>query len=506
MLPFTKRPGRDDEHTQDDAPTRSGGAKARQAELPRAFMPSISDEETSLIPAKALGLQAKAAGLPQPSVPQARSSAAQVAPKGLASAPLVDDDEEDGTLVRPMPNHAVRAVRAKLGLPTSPQQQAVLRRTGEVPAAPKSVPAPARSVPPPARSAPAVASVPPPARSAPSSSPAAQAPTDEYTRQLAMTGSGPMALASSGALPALAASGGSPALAHASGAYNAYGTGAHPAHAAHASGALPAMASGGYPQAMGSGGYPQMGSGGYPQAYGTGGYPQAPSSAAALASAPHLFVPQAPYSDPRLDPMAAPLTRSHRTRPAMPWAAAFGGVGLAVAVAAAALLNGAPDAFADTTASFVDPARTPAQLREEAREVPAAGQAEAPKVAEAAPAPPPAAPAPVVAQAPAVATPTPAAVVAEAPKVAEPAKPAEAPKVAAAAPAPAPKPVHVAAAPAPARVEPAPKPVAAAPAPAPKPVAKVEKPAKPSKSSGGSDDETRAAMEALQKAQAESSF
>jgi hypothetical protein len=70
----------------------------------------------------------------------------------------------------------------------------------------------------------------------------------------------------------------------------------------------------------------------------------------------HFVTPQAPYSDP---PGTA-VTSGHSVagRPAMSWAAALLACGIFVGVAAVAVSQGS-DSVADTTASFVDPSRVP---------------------------------------------------------------------------------------------------------------------------------------------------
>jgi hypothetical protein len=263
--------------------------------------------------------------------------------------------------------------------------------------------------------------------------------------------------------------------------------------------------------------------------------PNASASVPGVAMPPsmpaHFMTPQ--YSDP---PGTA-VTSGHKIsgRPAMSWAAALLGCGLLVGVAAVAVMQGS-DSAADTTASFVDPSRAAKAAQPAAAQPPAPVATVAtpnapvnPAVANAAAAnpnpnaPPPgligASPVATVAEAPA----TPATAAAAAPAVTAPATPAAAAPhgvafAPVAVPTSAPKPV---AAPAPAPA-PAPKPaVAWKPAPqsvatpTPKPVAKPapveeEPPKKATAKKGGgkgggeTDDETRKALEALQKAQLES--
>jgi outer membrane biosynthesis protein TonB len=214
------------------------------------------------------------------------------------------------------------------------------------------------------------------------------------------------------------------------------------------------------------------------------------------ASAPmpaHFMNPQPPYSDGRVDPPGTAVTSRNRVvgRPAMSWAAALLAFGLLVGVGAVAVMQGSADGLVDTTASFVDPARAgqkPAAAAQPAPQpVPQPVATETP-----APQPPPqAAPPP---QPTVVAASTPPAPVADPPaKPDKPEKPAKPARRSFAASAPA-----------------APRP---APAPAPAPAADDDtktaaaaKPAKPAKATkgGGDDDETKKALEQLQKAQLES--
>jgi hypothetical protein len=91
--------------------------------------------------------------------------------------------------------------------------------------------------------------------------------------------------------------------------------------------------------------------------------PPAPGSMPA-----HFMTPQAPYS---ADPpgMAVTAGKVIAGRPAMSWAAALMACGLFVGVAAVAVMQSS-DAVADTTASFVDPSRAP--VKNMAMQIPAA--------------------------------------------------------------------------------------------------------------------------------------
>jgi hypothetical protein len=297
----------------------------------------------------------------------------------------------------------------------------------------------------------------------------------------------------------------------------------------------PASQSGGY--STQSGGYAAQ-SGGYSTQSGayssqSGGYAHlngpVPSGSVSVpgvsmpASMPaHFMVPQPPYSDARIDPPGTALTtRSKSGRSGMSWAMTLAAFGLFVGVGAVAVMNGNADGFMETSASFVDPSRA-AGGKAAAAQAAAAAPAVAPTgvpVASEPPtavgvppvaipgAPPPvamaattattvAATAPAVATVPAVTPPTPSPVIAAAPAAA-PAKPA-----APVAAAPQPRPAPVAAAP-------VSRPVRQAPAAAAEePAAATTKPTKPVKGgkSGEVDDETKKALDELQKAQLERSF
>jgi hypothetical protein len=299
----------------------------------------------------------------------------------------------------------------------------------------------------------------------------------------------------------------------------------------------PANQSGGY--AAQSGGYAAQ-SGGYAAQY-SGPVPSGSVSVPGVAmpqSMPaHFMTAHAPYSDARVDPPGTAVTSRMKVggRPAMSWALALAAFGIFVGVGAVAVLNG-NDGAKETSASFVDPSRAGGNAARNA----AAAQAATPTptgvpVANGTPAanePAPAVGVPAVAvpaaAAPAAATDTVAAPSVTTPAVAVAAAPAPAPTTAiaaaapaAAAPAPAPRPAAVAAA--------APRPAAAAPAAAPRPsprpapqpaaasddapvaaapTAKGGKGGKGAAGKGGGemDDETKKALDELQKAQLERSF
>jgi hypothetical protein len=232
----------------------------------------------------------------------------------------------------------------------------------------------------------------------------------------------------------------------------------------------------------------------------------------------HFMMAQAPYSDGRIDPPGTAVTSRTKIggRPATSWALALAAFGLFVGVGAVAVMNG-NDGFKDASASFVDPSRAGAKAAAAAPAAPT-GVAVAneqpatvgvPPVAVP-PAPPAAAPeavaAPVVTTPPAAVAAAPAAPAAAPPAPAAvavntPPKPAAPAAVAPPRPAPAPAP------PRPARPAPAPAPAAEETTAAAAPPAKPGKAGKGSAKGGGEmDDETKKALDELQKAQLERSF
>jgi hypothetical protein len=279
------------------------------------------------------------------------------------------------------------------------------------------------------------------------------------------------------------------------------------------------------PNSNQSGGYAAQ-SGGYSAQYNgpvPSGSVSVPGVSMPQSMPAHFMVPHAPYSDGRVDPPGTAVTSRLKVsgRPAMSWALALAAFGIFVGVGAVAVMNG-NDGFKETSASFVDPSR--AAGGPGARAAAAAAQPVAPTgvpVANDQPTtvgvPPVAVPGAAPAATEAVAAPvvtTPAAAVAVAPAV------APAPAVAAAAPAattaPAKPAAVAAAAPRPAPAAPAaprapkPAPQAAAADDAPVAAAPTAKPAKGGKGgakpSGEMDDETKKALDELQKAQLERSF
>jgi hypothetical protein len=271
-----------------------------------------------------------------------------------------------------------------------------------------------------------------------------------------------------------------------------------------------------------SGGYATQ-SGGYAAQY-NGPVPSGSVSVPGVSMPPpsmpaHFMMAQAPYSEGRTDPPGTAVTSRMKAagRPAMSWAMALAAFGLFVGVGAVAVMNG-NDGFKDTSASFVDPSRAGAVKAAAAQPIAAPPVTPVP-VANDQPTtvgvPPVAVPAANAAPAP-VATEAVAAPVVTTPPAPAVAAAAAPPAAVTAPPAPAaapPKPAPVAAAP----PQPRPAPAAAPPRPAraaPQPTAEdttaaaPPKPTKPTKGAKGGDmdDETKKALDELQKAQLERSF
>jgi len=528
MLPFTKRPGRGDESgdvvTKDDIASPATTAPATPARKPQ---PSFSDDEmTTLMPSKSLGNAEQikaiasprpAAGAPPPSVrpnsvPAARTSAPANRSGKFAA---MEEEEEDGRTVvrgapkivkRAAPNSAPASTGGKMGgntMPTTISPAAVIKATLEsARAASAKKNGDHLMAPPPKDLLEDIADVHP-----------ADAGS-EHTAILKTTGSGSVASpAMIQGVQALSAQMLQPHGMPGSGHGLASGSSSHPIAMSPQSGGYAAQ-SGGF--AAQSGGYAAQYNGPVPS-----GSVSVPGVAHSMPA--HFMMAQAPYSDARIDPPATAVTSRTKVagRPPMSWAVALLAFGLFVGVGWVAMTKGGAEAMSETTASFVDPSK--------------AGAAKAAAVAQ------PATPVAVsTEQAPAVVAVPPVVVP---PAVAQPAETAAAPVVAA-APQPAPVATHaptaaapaaapVAAAPAvrepkqPTAPAPRPQPVAAAPAPAPRPTTKpapapVEEPvaaaptpkggkgtkAPPAAGKGGSDvdEETRKALEQLQKSQLESSF
>ena len=555
MLPFTKRPGRDesgdnDVVTKDDLvkpPSAPPASKVSAAPGPRGKFVSVNEEEmTTLMPTKALGDARSgvapsvrpAAGAPPPSrampssrpgttPPASRTSSASRSGKFAAQ----DEDEDGRTVVRGAPKIVKRTngpgpSSAKMGMPTSPttiSPAAVIKatlesaraaghgkpRTGDhLMAGPPSDllediadrhPADGGAEHTFILQSPSSSNAPPPMVQGVKALPAS--PWDR-----SMTGPPPpnaFDRSMTGPPPPMSLQ------ANQSGGYAAQSGGY-------------AAQSGGY--AAQSGGYAAQ-SGGY-SAQGNGPQSQSGFVGAANSSMPaHFMVAQAPYSDGRMDPPGTAVTARTKVggRPAVSWAIALAAFGLFVGVGAVAVMHGNDGGLTETSASFVDPSRAAGGGKS------AAGAAVAPNALAAPVTPVPVATdAPTTVGVPPVAVPAAAAPPADtaAAAVAAPAAPAAAPPAAVAAAPAAPaataplaaKParsfVGARAAPKAAAEEPAAPPVKPArpakPPPAEEPVAaKPGKPAKPAaKGSGDSavDEEQRKALKALQESQLETPF
>ncbi len=535
MLPFTKRPGRDESEdndvvTKDDLITAETRTPASLREG-RGKFASINDEEmTTLMPTKTIGdavAAAKAAqiasprpaaGAPPPShaVPSSRAGAGTVPPSPASRSgkfAAQEDEEEDGrTVVRGAPKIVKRssatsppnsARGAKMGgmntMPTTISPAAVIKatlesaRAGVKPRTDRLMAGPPQDLledladmqvhPSDVGSehtailkSPNSSNVPP--------------PMIQGVRALSTQAMQPQAMPH-GTIPP----GSSRPL-----------TGPPPPNSNQ---------SGGY--AAQSGGYAAQYNGPVPS-----GSVSVPGVSMSQSMPAHFMVPHAPYSDARIDPPGTVVTSRMKVagRPATSWAMALAAFGIFVGVGAAAVLNG-NDGMKETSASFVDPSRAaggPGARNAAGAQpavpgaptaVPVVGANDQPATVGvppvAVPAATEAAAAPVVTtHAPAVpaATVPPAGMLAAAPApvAAPPARPAAvaaaAPRAAAPAAAPrAPRPAPQAAAAA------DDAPVAAAPA------AKSGKGGKGAAKPGGDmDDETKKALDELQKAQLERSF
>jgi hypothetical protein len=106
----------------------------------------------------------------------------------------------------------------------------------------------------------------------------------------------------------------------------------------------------------------------------SGGYPQQPMNmgAPAMSQPAHFAVPQMAPSEGRIDPPATVLTQrtSGGASKTMSWAAALMAVGVFVGLVAAVVAGGGSDTLADTSASFVDPARPSQAKRSTPTEMP----------------------------------------------------------------------------------------------------------------------------------------
>jgi hypothetical protein len=516
MLPFTKRPGRDDSDevfTKDDVE----GAVPPPKKSVRQPMPSVSDEElTQLMPSKSLGSAVAsplpAAGRPVSTPPPAAGRPATVPPPRSSNRPppsvppparssarnpsfLTDDDDDEGrTVIKATPSaRVVKRTSPKMGMTTQNMMPTTVSPAAVIKSALDSASHGRRNdlmAPPPADLLEDRADVMPthPAPEAQASSRHAYANPAPSMNVQPVQPMQPMQPFSVNAVP---------------------------------------VAPGSVPQAVPSAprSHPSNFPGPYvapmpPGSVSVPGVAMGPSSMPA-----HFMVPQAPYSDARIDPPGTSITARTKVsgRPAASWAIAALAFGLFVGVGAIAVTGG-KEGLVETTASFVDPSRAGAKG--------AAAQPQPQPAPVPVPVPVPAAEENKVAV-PGVTVPAPTVAPATPPAATTNAAP---PPVAAAEPPPAPattadsasgkkteeKPEKKAAsAPAsrtyyaPSAKPAAPKPaekeeVASAAPPAEKSSSKPAKGGKPEKAAGkgGSDvdEETRKALEALQKSQLESSF
>jgi hypothetical protein len=531
MLPFTKRPGREE---SGDVPANESlsGAESPHIEAPRSghdrprpFAKSISDEElTTLMPSKSVSVVSRPASVPPPplsSRPGSGSPASRSVPPPRGK--FMHDEDNGRATVRGAP----KIVKKKgTGLPTSPttiSPSAVITSTLE------GVGRTGRRndlmAPPPKELLDELA----------------EAHPDDDEPHTVMLGGGsaafgqpmtpafgqgyvpPSPSSRSAPPPPISRSMPPPPSSH--------GHGVHASHAGHGIPSAPHSRS--LPPAPHS-----QSQSGHPYGYGV---PMAPHSVSvpgvamnngAPSMPAHFMVPQAPHSDARMDPPAFVAPAASAGRSTASWAIALLVIGIGVGLGGIALMRG-NDGLRDTTAAFIDPARAlqPKAGAAGTPDAPASPAGEAPKPAPVAVGP--VVVTPVVAAPVAVAAPVPTDAVAAAPGVlpaiAAPGTPAPVaspvpvpvPVVAFAATAP-PAPVAVQAAPAPqpvAYAAPKPTPVAAAPRSTPAPATRPARvasddgapvPRKPAGKAGGGkseiDEETRKALEALQKSQLESSF
>jgi hypothetical protein len=510
MLPFTKRPGRDesgDVVTKDDLDEVQTSAVKRsvpppaQSERPRKLMPSFSEDElTHLMPSKALSGSSvvPAAGRPA-SMPPAAGRPATVPPPARTgrAQKFVDDDHDEGrTVVRGAPKIMKRATvksqpppqmgGPQMGtLPTTISPAAVIKATLESARAPRRNDLMAG---PPRELLEDHSDVHPadqgPQRTvqlAESPQAMAQASTMAFqSQQVSMASSQQVAMASQQvAMASQSVRSVPPPPASYPPPANSY-----PPPAA----AFPIS-------------YPQLG----PQSYAatvSSSSTSVPGMAMAASSMPpHFMVPQTPYSDGRMDPPGTSHTSRQRAngRPAISWAAALLAFGLFVGVGAVAVMQRGADGLAETTASFVDPSRAPGARAGAGAPLPQPA-AEPATVA----APPVAVPAEPVTQ-PAAPMPPPPAADPNAQAAPVPAAPPPvAPGVIGASPVtPAPAPAPVATFKPPVRQWSPPS------TPAAKPADEASsEPKKPAKKGGkGEDDaEMKKALEQLQKSQLEQSM
>ncbi|MBS2017169.1 MAG: hypothetical protein JST00_30070 [Deltaproteobacteria bacterium] len=576
MLPFTKRPGRENEN-EEDVLTKDSLAKPPASIPPpprsaapqmRAAQPSVSDDEmTNIMPSKALGaveaqLEKYASPRPAAGMPPApRSAPASVPPPAKASSrSMKSEAEEDDprTVVRGAPK-IVKRTNAKTGgtgsqmstMPTTISPAAVIKASLESANAGRKdnnkKTGDHLMAPPPADLLEDLADLEAASKKKPEKPVMDPHPADvgaEHTAILQTTGTN-STLASAGLIQGVQplsaqqiASAGLPAGSIPPGSARPMSAPPPPN-----SGPFTPNQSGGYAAQSGafasqSGAYASQ-SGGYPAPY-SNPVPSASVSVPGMATSmpAHFMVPQAPYSDARVDPPGTAVTARTKVkgRAPMSWAVALLAFGVFVGVGWVAVQRGGAGGL-ETTASFVDPAKAGAAKAAAAPATPTPqpvpANTEQPASVSAPAVAVPVAPPPVAdpAAPPAVATnAAPSTPPASTTTAAQPAQPAA---VAAGAPAAPAKPEPVAAA------TPTPKKtthfVAPTPAPAAAPTEKPEKPAKPvkvaaapaeeaapaekpakggkggkpaaaGKGGGEVDEETKKALEALQKSQLESSF
>ncbi len=462
MLPFNRRSGRAGEANTSSTPVAAPPSSARPA------LPSMSDDEiTACMTNKTLG-GSRSGSLPRPSRPPIRPSAAPPSMRqGLAS--LLEPIEEDCTVIRSQLSPDLRTgpqPRRRLNVSTPVSQASVIKASLESTLSSQRL---------------AVASTDyyddhgPPSSSTgsrrrPSQSPSMQAQPYQYAGNPAVPGGAPSST------------------------------------------------------------FPP------PPSSGVGSVPPVVVSAPVPA---HFMAAQPPYSDPRFDTPPTSVTAGPAVgRTTSSWAAALLTCGLLVGVGAIAVLGGSSDGLAEASASFVDPARagraappTTAMATATSR-VAFAGStttdesAMAPPIAVPTTTPPVSAPPGATQAVVAQVAPQPRAQAA-APQTPQPPSPqsqgpsAPAQPQAGAAPSPAPtSATHArswgAPAPRPAAAPPAPPKSTVAAAPTkPKATATEEdaadardgkRAARPKGRGGDIDEETKKALEALQKSQLESSF
>lgn len=541
MLPFTKRPGKDesaDVVTKESAPERPrtvppAAKSSPSADRPRLAMPSISDEEmTCLMPSKALtgAVPLPAAGKPASKTVPPATAASKSVPTGkkrVAKKPQPIDDEEDHrTVVRPgLSSHGISLPKsaAQLGGSTESASPAAVIKAHLEAARAAAATGSHQAVSATQSGAHGALPVQDDVSSFPGveigggSRPGVDHDDDRPERTVALPPS--MNMTPAPGVPSVQQQISSHGVPH------PMQSQPHMHQPAHYSQVPPAMQSAPAMQPF------------VRQA----AVPQPMASQPMMMGQPAHFAPQ-PMSSPHMDPPATVVTsstRKPRGNRTVGWAAALMSVGLLVGLAAAAVATGRADGLVDTTASFVDPSRAgapkaaaaPKETPKDLAKDPSAKDPNAAPIAQ--PTPPSSgvvntgdpvtvAATPVVDPATTAAPPTtppatdpaatgapPAATTAAPPATvaATAAAPPQPPAtVAAVTPPPKPAtPVKTAAAPAapPPAAAPAPKPepkpaVAAKPTPAPTPAAKPK--------GSSEDDEMKKAAEALAKAQLENSL